>query len=72
MIFNGAVRDIHEFAELDFGTKAMKCTAMRPRTDGIGLADVQLKFGGVVINSGDYIYADLDAVIVTKTQIHTS
>ena len=50
----------------------MKCTAMRPRTDGIGLADVQLKFGGVVINPGDYIYADLDAVIVTKTQIHTS
>ena len=72
LIFNGAVRDIHEFAELDFGAKAMKCTAMRPRTDGIGLADVQLKFGGVVINPGDYIYADLDAVIVTKTQIHTS
>ena len=72
LIFNGAVRDTHEFAELDFGAKAMKCTAMRPRTDGIGLADVQLKFGGVVLNPDDYIYADLDAIIVTKTQIHTS
>ena len=70
LIFNGAVRDIHEFAELDFGAKALKCTAMRPRTDGIGLADVTLKFGGVVINPGDYIYADLDAVIVTSKPIH--
>ena len=43
---------------------------MRPRTDGIGLADVTLKFGGVVINPGDYIYADLDAVIVCQKPIH--
>ncbi|MEX0695649.1 MAG: ribonuclease E activity regulator RraA [Rhodospirillales bacterium] len=70
LVFNGAVRDTHEFAELDFGAKALKCTAMRPRTDGIGLADVTLKFGGVVINPGDYIYADLDAVIVCKKPIH--
>ncbi len=72
LIFNGAIRDVHEFAELDFGVKAVKCTAMRPRTDGIGLADVQLKFGGVVISPGDYVYADLDAVIVTEKPIHTS
>jgi len=70
LIFNGAVRDTHEFAELDFGTKALKSTAMRPRTDGIGLADVELKFGGAVIKPGDYIYADLDCVIVCKKPIH--
>ena len=71
LIFNGAIRDVHEFADLDFGTKALRCTAMRPRTDGIGLADVQLRFGGAVIDPGDYIYADLDAVIVCKKPIHT-
>lgn len=70
MIFNAAVRDVHEFAELDFGVKALKSTAMRPRTDGIGLADVELRFGGVVINPGDYVYADLDAVIVCKKPTH--
>lgn len=70
MIFNAAVRDIHEFAELDFGVKALKSTAMRPRTDGIGLADIELRFGGVVINPGDYVYADLDAVIVCKESKH--
>ncbi len=70
MIFNGAIRDTHEFAELDIGAKALKCTPMRPRTDGIGLADVQLRFGGIVVNPGDYIYADLDGVIVTPKPVH--
>lgn len=72
LIFNGAIRDIHEFAELDFGVKALKCTPMRPRTDGIGQTDVTLQFGGININPGDYVYADLDGVIVTKKQIHNS
>ena len=70
MVFNGAVRDTHEFAELDFGTKALKCTPMRPRTDGIGKADVSLQFGGIVVNPGDYVYADFDGVIITKKPIH--
>lgn len=72
LVFNGAIRDTHEFAELDFGTKALKCTPMRPRTDGIGEADVTLQFGGIVVASGDYIYADLDGVIVTKKPVHSS
>lgn len=70
MIFNAAVRDVHEFADLDFGVKALKSTAMRPYTNGIGLADVELRFGGVVIRPGDYVYADLDAVIVCKKPAH--
>lgn len=70
LVFNGAVRDTHEFAELDFGTKALKCTPMRPRTDGIGHADVTLQFGGIVVNPGDYVYADCDGVIITKKPIH--
>jgi len=70
MVFNAAVRDVHEFAALDFGVKALKSTAMRPRTNGIGLADVELRFGGITVNPGDYVYADLDAVIVCKKPMH--
>lgn len=70
LVFNGAVRDTHEFADLDFGTKALKCTPMRPRTDGIGKADVAIQFGGIIVNPGDYIYADFDGVIATKKPIH--
>ncbi len=70
MIFNGAIRDSHEMAELDFGVKAIGTTAMPPRHDGHGRGNLAVYFGGVVICPGDYLYADVDAVIVLKRPVH--
>jgi regulator of ribonuclease activity A len=70
MVFNGCIRDSHEFADLDFGVKALGTTAMPPRHDGIGCEDVTLYFGGIAICPGDYLYADRDAVIVLKRPVH--
>ena len=70
LVFNGAIRDSHEFEALDFGVKATAATAMPPRRDGIGRADEALNFGGIVINPGDYVYADRDAVIVLSGPVH--
>jgi len=70
LIFNGAIRDSHEFVELNFGVKAIGVTAMRPRTDGIGREGRVLTVGGIVIRPGEYIYADRDAVIVLSKPVH--
>ncbi len=70
MIFNGAIRDSHEFAELDFGVKAIGTTAMPPRQAGSGRDNLAVYFGAVVFCPGDYIYADGDAVIVLKRPVH--
>ncbi len=70
LIFNGAIRDSHEFAGLDFGVKAIGATAMRPRHDGIGMEGVPLHMGGIDIKPGDYVYADRDAVIVLDKPVH--
>jgi regulator of ribonuclease activity A len=70
IIFNGAIRDAHEFAGLDFGVKAVGTTAMPPRHDGIGREGVTLYFGNVAISPGDYVYADRDAVIVLERPVH--
>ncbi len=70
LVFNGAIRDSHEFAELDFGVKATAATAMPPRRNGIGRAGEALNFGGIAINPGDYVYADRDAVIVLSGPVH--
>ena len=70
MIFNGAIRDSHEFAELDFGVKAIGTTAMPPRKHGIGREGVPVYFGNAVICPGDYVYADQDAVLVLKRPVH--
>jgi regulator of ribonuclease activity A len=70
MIFNGAIRDSHEFADLDFGVKAVGTTAMAPRKDAIGRRGVEIYMGNVTIHPGDYVYADQDAVIVLTRSVH--
>lgn len=70
LIFNGAIRDSHEFVSLDFGVKAIGVTAMRPRTDGIGREGGALTMGSIVIRPGEYVYADRDAVIVLSKPAH--
>ena len=70
LVFNGAIRDSHEFAELDFGVKAVGTTAMRPRRGAGGRPGEALNIGGVAINAGDYLYADRDAVILLPGPVH--
>jgi len=70
LVFNGAIRDSHEFTDLDFGVKAVGATAMRPRTDGIGRQGETLVIGGITVRPGEYVYADRDAVIVLNTPVH--
>ena len=70
LVFNGAIRDSHEFAELDFGVKALGTTAMPPRRGAGGRAGETLYFGGIPMNTGDYLYADRDAVIVLAGPVH--
>ncbi|NIM74740.1 MAG: ribonuclease E activity regulator RraA [Gammaproteobacteria bacterium] len=70
LIFNGAIRDSHEFADLDFGVKAIGTTAMAPRKDGIGRRGVEIYIGNITIHPGDYVYADRDAVIVSTRPVH--
>ena len=70
LVYNGCIRDQHEFADLDFGVKAIGTTPQRPRHDGIAQTGVALYFGGIVINDGDYLYADADGVIVAAGPLH--
>ena len=70
MVFNGSIRDQHEFAELDFGVKAIGTAPQRPRQDGIAQAGATLYFGGIGIHEGDYLYADADGVLVAKGPLH--
>lgn len=70
LVFNGAIRDSHEFAALDFGVKAIGAAAMPPRQNGIGRAGETVCFGGITITPGDYLYADGDAVIVLPRPVH--
>ncbi len=71
LVFHGAIRDSHEFTELDFGVKATHVTAMRPfRGEDGGRPNVVLNMGGIDIRPGDYCYADRDCVINLDKPVH--
>lgn len=70
LVFNGVIRDSHEFVDLDFGVKALGTTAMPPSNEAEGRVGEALTFGGVQISPGDYIYADQDCVIILDKPDH--
>ena len=70
LVYNGAIRDSHEFTGLDFGVKALGATAMPPRQNGLGRTNEPLIIGGIAVNPGDYLYADRDAVILLSGPVH--
>ena len=71
LIFHGAIRDSHEFADLDFGVKATHVTAMRPfRGKDAGRANITINIGGIQICPGDYCYADRDCVVILDNPVH--
>ena len=70
MIFNGAIRDSHEFEVLDFGAKVVGLTAMPPLNDTTMKREAFVNFGGITFSTGDYVYADQDCVIVLNKPDH--
>ena len=71
LIFHGAIRDSHEFADLDFGVKATHVTAMRPfRGKDAGRTNITINIGGIQICPGDYCYADRDCVVILDNPVH--
>lgn len=65
----GAIRDTHEFAPLDLGVKALGVSPMKTDKRNEGQQNVEVKFGGVTFKPGNYIYADLDGVVVSEKNL---
>jgi len=66
-LINGAVRDLHEIAEVEVGVKALGAAPRRPKQDGVGAVDVPVIFAGVIFTPGEWLYADADGIVVTPS-----
>jgi regulator of ribonuclease activity A len=64
LVINGAVRDVEQIAVTQLGVKALGATPLKTEKLGQGQQDVEIEIGGVNINSGDWIYADNNGVLV--------
>ena len=69
VVIHGAVRDTIALGKLDFGVKALGSNPARSRKQGEGEPDVEVRFGGIVVAPGDWIYCDEDGVVVARREL---
>lgn len=72
IVVNGCIRDSRAIAEMDIGVFAIDTHPMKTIKKNVGEADIVVSFGDVDFVPGEWIYADEDGVIVSKTAIHAA
>jgi regulator of ribonuclease activity A len=70
IILNGYVRDTDETKNIEVGLYAIGTCPLRNFEITESARDVKLNFEGVIFNNGDYLYADNDGVIITRTPLN--
>lgn len=61
--------DAHEINVCDIGIRALATCPRKSEKRGTGESDVELQFAGVDFRPGEYVYCDLDGVIVTASDL---
>jgi regulator of ribonuclease activity A len=69
IIVNGCVRDCAELNQCDVGIRALATHPRRSIRKGAGDKDLAVDMSGVMVQPGDWIYADDDGVLVSRQQL---
>jgi regulator of ribonuclease activity A len=69
VVINGAVRDVAALRTLDLGIKALGSNPRKSAKTGAGEIGVRVSFGGVVWNSGAWLYGDEDGIVVAARRL---
>ncbi|MET3900321.1 regulator of ribonuclease activity A [Devosia sp. UYZn731] len=69
VVMNGVIRDSLGMENLDLGVKALGTTARRGWASFAATNDVPLTIGSATFRPGDWVYADVDCVIVSRTEL---
>lgn len=69
VIIYGCVRDVDAIAELNLGVHALAAIPRKSNRQGVGEMDIELSFGGVTIQSGQYVYADNNGIVIAKESL---
>ncbi len=70
IILNGYVRDTDETKNIEVGLFAIGTCPLGNFEKTDSCRGIELNFEGVTFNDGDYIYADNDGVIISKTKLN--
>jgi RraA family protein len=69
IIVNGCVRDVDEINITDIGVRAIGSNPLKSNKRGTGEKSVPVSMGGTLIFPGEWLYADSDGVIISKTEL---
>ncbi len=69
IVVNGSIRDSHLINSMDIGIRALNTSPIKSIKRHTGEIDVPVKFGGVTFVSYDYIYVDLDGILISKRNL---
>ncbi|WEM45931.1 putative 4-hydroxy-4-methyl-2-oxoglutarate aldolase (plasmid) [Photobacterium sp. DA100] len=72
IVINGAVRDVAQLSQMPIGIKALAPCPFRADKLGKGELNVPLLLAGTEVEPGQYIYADLNGVLVSIYQLMES
>lgn len=65
----GCIRDTAEIAEMPVAVKALAPHPLKSTKKGQGEREVAVRFAGVTFESGAWLYADADGVIVAASEL---
>lgn len=69
ILMYGCIRDVDAIAALDLGVQALGAHPMKTEKKGVGEFNLEVTFGGVVFTPGEYVYADNNGVIVSRSPL---
>ncbi|MCE9647985.1 MAG: ribonuclease E activity regulator RraA [Parvibaculum sp.] len=69
VVVHGCIRDTGELVDAEVGVKALAAHPKRSARTGAGEVDVTVSFAGVTFSPGDWLYADADGIILSKTKL---
>ena len=69
LVIFGVIRDVDEIGRTPLGVQALGTVPLKTEKLGVGQRDIPLNFGGCDIAPGDYVYADNNGVLVSKTAL---
>ena len=69
IIINGCIRDSEDISKMPLGVKALNTYPLKSSKRDLGLRDVPINIAGCNIKPGDWVYADLDGVLVSPKEL---
>lgn len=69
LLINGCVRDVEILKTIDLGVKALNRHPVKTVKRGEGQLNVNVTFAGSTIRPGNYLYADVNGIVVAKRNL---